>query len=214
MSDPCQRGRRGGQQAAAGAPFAVQPRAAACQSAPARLVLLDKTHGCVGSRQGHRRRHGHTAGRERLPATLLLNGWRKPQGFRHLPNPDRRAARVQDPVSAIITVSTRHETTRDRRSARDGHSRARPRRASTAAAKSLYGRAGRGVGAGRGALRSSTMTQVWIGVLIAGAAGMAGLLVKRLLLGSGRGTPIDVGPVSEGWLSEQRAGKREDGYSS
>ena len=58
------------------------------------------------------------------------------------------------------------------------------------------------------------MTQVWIGVLIAGAAGMAGLLVKRLLLGSGRGTPIDVGPVSEGWLSEQRAGKREDGYSS
>ena len=59
-----------------------------------------------------------------------------------------------------------------------------------------------------------TMTQVWIGVLIAGAAGVAGLLVKRLLLGSDRGNPIDVGTVSEGWLSEQRAGKREDGYSS
>lgn len=57
------------------------------------------------------------------------------------------------------------------------------------------------------------MTQVWLGVLIAGAAGVAGLIVKRLLTGSS-GHPIDVGTVSEGWLSEQRAGKSEDRYSS
>lgn len=58
------------------------------------------------------------------------------------------------------------------------------------------------------------MTQVWIGVLIAGAAGLAGLIVKRMFAGSGGGPPIDVGTVSEGWLSEQRAGKRDDRYSS
>ncbi len=58
------------------------------------------------------------------------------------------------------------------------------------------------------------MTQVWLGVLIAGAAGLVGLVVKRLLSGSNGGSPIDVGTVSEGWLSEQRAGKREDRYSS
>lgn len=57
-----------------------------------------------------------------------------------------------------------------------------------------------------------TMTQVWIGLLI--AAGVTGLIVKRLLAGSRRRHAIDVGAVSEGWLSEQRAGKREDGYSS
>jgi hypothetical protein len=56
------------------------------------------------------------------------------------------------------------------------------------------------------------MTQVWIGLLI--AAGVTGLIVKRLLAGSRRRHAIDVGAVSEGWLSEQRAGKREDGYSS
>jgi hypothetical protein len=58
------------------------------------------------------------------------------------------------------------------------------------------------------------MTQVWLGVLIAGAAGIVGLVVKRLLTRSGSESPIDVGTVSEGWLSEQRAGKREDRYSS
>lgn len=60
----------------------------------------------------------------------------------------------------------------------------------------------------------ATMTQVWLGVLIAGAAGVAGLIVRRLLTGSSNGHPIDVGAVSESWLSEQRAGKREDRYSS
>jgi hypothetical protein len=55
----------------------------------------------------------------------------------------------------------------------------------------------------------STMTQVWIGVLIAGAAGIAGLIVKRWF-GGAVDTSIDVGTVSQGWLSEQRAGKRED----
>lgn len=66
-----------------------------------------------------------------------------------------------------------------------------------------------------GALRyhRSTMTQVWIGVLIAGAAGLAGLIVKRLLRGSRRAASIDVGTVSQGWLSEQRAGKDEDRHS-
>ena len=58
------------------------------------------------------------------------------------------------------------------------------------------------------------MTQVWIGVLIAGAAGVAGLIVKRLMTGSDHGAPIDVGTVSQGWLSEQRAGKQDDRYSS
>ncbi len=57
------------------------------------------------------------------------------------------------------------------------------------------------------------MTQVWIGALIAGAAGLAGLIVKRLLGGSRRAGSIYVGTVSQGWLSEQRAGKGEDRHS-
>ena len=57
----------------------------------------------------------------------------------------------------------------------------------------------------------ATMTQVWLGILIAGAAGVAGLIVRRLLNGSPRHS-IDLGVVSESWLSEQRAGKREDRY--
>lgn len=58
-----------------------------------------------------------------------------------------------------------------------------------------------------------TMNQVWIGLLIAGAA-VAGLIVKRFVSSSSHGGTIDVGAVSEGWLSEERAGKREDRFSS
>ena len=52
------------------------------------------------------------------------------------------------------------------------------------------------------------MGSVMIGVLLAGAA-VAGLIVKRFL-GSAPDSSIDVGAVSESWLSEQRASKRED----
>ncbi len=58
------------------------------------------------------------------------------------------------------------------------------------------------------------MTQVWIGVLIAGGAGLAGLFLKRWFGGTPAASPIDVGPVSQGWLTEQRAGKREDRFSA
>ena len=51
------------------------------------------------------------------------------------------------------------------------------------------------------------MNQVWIGVLI--AAGVAGLVVKRLFLSNAR-PDIDVGAVSQSWLTEHRAAKRED----
>ena len=56
------------------------------------------------------------------------------------------------------------------------------------------------------------MTDVWIGALIAGAAALAVLVMKRWR-GAGSDSSIDVGPVSQGWLTEQRAGKREDGLS-
>jgi hypothetical protein len=58
------------------------------------------------------------------------------------------------------------------------------------------------------------MTQLWLGILIAGAAGVAGLVLKRILsAGSNARAGIDVGAVSQGWLTEHRAGKREDRFS-
>jgi hypothetical protein len=57
------------------------------------------------------------------------------------------------------------------------------------------------------------MTQVWLGVVIAAAAGAVGLVLRRLLSDANRGGSIDVGPISQSWLSEQRAGKRDDRFS-
>jgi hypothetical protein len=56
------------------------------------------------------------------------------------------------------------------------------------------------------------MNPVWLGVVIAGA-GVAALLYRRFLSNSHHKS-IDVGTVSESWLSEQRAGKRDDRFSS
>jgi hypothetical protein len=56
-------------------------------------------------------------------------------------------------------------------------------------------------------------TEAWIGVLIAGGAAIAGYVLKRWL-GAAPESSIDVGPVSQGWLTEQRAGKREDRFSA
>ena len=49
------------------------------------------------------------------------------------------------------------------------------------------------------------MRGLWIGVAVAAAAAVIAL-VRRLSAG-GRSADVDVGPVSEGWLSEQRARK-------
>jgi len=49
---------------------------------------------------------------------------------------------------------------------------------------------------------------VWIGILIAAAGGVAIAAVARWAFGGdGKSTDVDVGSVSEGWLSEQRARK-------
>jgi hypothetical protein len=61
----------------------------------------------------------------------------------------------------------------------------------------------------------TNMSQLWIGAAIIGAATLAGFVLKRLLYaGSASRNRIDVGVVSQSWLTEQRAGKRDDRFSS
>jgi hypothetical protein len=50
------------------------------------------------------------------------------------------------------------------------------------------------------------MRAVWVGIAVAVVAALIGLL-RRYLLRSRAAAPIDVGPVSEGWLAEQRGRK-------
>jgi hypothetical protein len=54
------------------------------------------------------------------------------------------------------------------------------------------------------------MPGVWIGIAMVVVAGLAVAAVTRLAGSSSRGrrsSDVDVGPVSEGWLSEHRARK-------
>jgi hypothetical protein len=52
------------------------------------------------------------------------------------------------------------------------------------------------------------MGAVWIGILIAAAGGIAVAVVTRWAFGGqSKSADLDVGSVSEGWLSEQRARK-------
>jgi len=47
----------------------------------------------------------------------------------------------------------------------------------------------------------------WIVVAVAALAGIVIAGLRRRSTGGGRAADVDVGPVSEGWLSEQRGRK-------
>jgi len=49
---------------------------------------------------------------------------------------------------------------------------------------------------------------IWIGVVVVGLIA-AGVAIKRLLARSSRSSDIDLGEVSQSWLTDKRADKRE-----
>jgi hypothetical protein len=52
---------------------------------------------------------------------------------------------------------------------------------------------------------------IWIGVVVVGLIA-AGIALKRRFLPSSRASGIDLGEVSQSWLTEQKAEKRHDRF--